>query len=307
MNKYYPAIFYPPLILKFLAKKSPANSQPYHNNKHRKLKTNLLCDRNSQNYLKIFVTLIYLALIISFIFSILLLSPLWLVALIWISIGLGIFCFKADYSKSDYTKKDIFNLGNFQSKNNSKYNTRFPQRQALLNRLLKGKILQPSGISEAKEGVSEKDFYQALIRVFPSITQGVKFDNPNYPYPYSADFVFVHPSGLSIDIEIDEPYVGHTKEPHHCIDQGKDDIRNQFFTSNNWVVVRFSEKQVVKYPYRCCKVIAKAIAKVTGDYTFLSRLQNTPDLPVEPMWNIKQAKKWAKLDYRKTYLPVYKK
>jgi very-short-patch-repair endonuclease len=307
VNKYYPAIFYPPLILKFLVKNPPANSQPYHNNKHRKLKTNLLCDRNSQNYLKIFVTLIYLALIISFIFSILLLSPLWLVALIWISIGLGIFCFKADYSKSDYTKKDIFNLGKFQSKNNSKYNTRFPQREALLNRLLQGKILQPSGISEAKEGVSEKDFYQALIRIFPSITQGVKFDNPNYPYPYSADFVFVHTSGLSIDIEIDEPYVGHTKEPHHCIDQGKDDIRNQFFTSNNWVVVRFSEKQVVKYPYRCCKVIAKAIAKVTGDYTFLSRLQNTPDLPVEPMWNIKQAQKWASSNYRQTYLPIYRK
>jgi very-short-patch-repair endonuclease len=139
---------------------------------------------------------------------------------------------------------------------------------------------------------------------FPSVTQGVKFDNPNYPYPYSADFILVHSSGLSIDIEIDEPYVGHTKEPHHCIDQGKDEIRNEFFISNNWVVIRFSEKQVVKYPYRCCKVIAQAIAQVTGDYTFISRLQNTPDLPVEPMWNIKQAQKLAKLDYRKTYLQL---
>ncbi len=155
--------------------------------------------------------------------------------------------------------------------------------------------------------MSEKDFYQVLIRIFPNVSQGAAFDNPNSPYPYSADFILVHTSGLSIDIEIDEPYVGHTKEPYHCIDQGKDKIRNRFFTSNNWVVVRFSEKQVVKYPYRCCKVIASVIARITADYTFLDRLQNVPNLPIEPMWNIKQAKKWAKLDYRKTYLPIYQK
>ncbi|MEO1433487.1 MAG: hypothetical protein AAFV71_31400 [Cyanobacteria bacterium J06633_8] len=114
--------------------------------------------------------------------------------------------------------------------------------------------------------------------------------------------MIVHTSGLSIDIEIDEPYVGNTKEPHHCIDQGKDTIRNQFFTNNNWVVIRFSEKQAVKYPYSCCKLIAKVIARVSGDFTFLSQLNNVPSLPPEPMWTIKQAKKWAKGNYRKTYL-----
>jgi hypothetical protein len=113
----------------------------------------------------------------------------------------------------------------------------------------------------------------------------------------------VHSSGLSIDIEIDEPYVGNTKAPHHCIDQGKDDIRNQFFTNNNWVVIRFSEKQAVKYPYSCCKVIAEVIDRVGGDYTCLTQLKNVPNLPLEPMWTIKQAKFMAKLDYRKTYLP----
>ncbi|MEL6163773.1 MAG: hypothetical protein AAFR37_08425 [Cyanobacteria bacterium J06628_3] len=100
-----------------------------------------------------------------------------------------------------------------------------------------------------------------------------------------------------------KPLVCNTKEPHHCIDQGKDTIRNQFFTNNNWVVIRFSEKQAVKYPYRCCKVIAQVIARVSGDFTFLSQLNNVPSLPPEPMWTIKQAKKWAKDNYRRTYLP----
>lgn len=76
--------------------------------------------------------------------------------------------------------------------------------------------------------------------------------------------MFVHTSSLSIDIEIDEPYVGNTKAPHHCIDQGKDDIRNEFFTNGNWVVIRFSEKQVVKYPRSCCKVIASVVARVAA-------------------------------------------
>ncbi|AFZ01219.1 hypothetical protein [Calothrix sp. PCC 6303] len=313
MNKYYPAVFYPPLILKFLAKNPLPSSKLYKNKLNGKLTEiskqtgiidiDLLDVLKNNHFIKLFNLSVYIILIIFLISSILLLSPLWLVFFIWISISLGVFCFKTDYSQSYRAKKYIFNCRIFQSKNN----IYLPQFETALKRLFQGKVLQPSGISKAKEGVSEKDFYQTLIRIFPRVSQGVKFDNPNYPYPYSADFILVHSSGLSIDIEIDEPYVGHTKEPHHCIDQGKDEIRNKFFTSNNWVVVRFSEKQVVKYPYRCCKVIAQAIAKVTGDYTLLSRLQNTPDLPIEPMWNIKQAKKWAKLDYRKTYLPGYKK
>jgi very-short-patch-repair endonuclease len=303
VNKYYPAVLYPPLILKFLAKNPLPGSKRYISKQTSIIDTDLLDVLKKNHFIKVFELSIHIILIIFLILSVLLLSPLWLVVFIWISISLGLFCFRTDYSQSYRAKKYISNRRKFQSKNNIDS----PQSETALRRLLQGQILQPSGISKAKEGVSEKDFYQALIRIFPRVSQGVKFDNPNYPYPYSADFILLHSSGLSIDIEIDEPYVGHTKEPHHCIDQGKDEIRNQFFTSNNWVVIRFSEKQVVKYPYRCCKVIAKAIAKITGDYTFLSRLQNTPDLPIEPMWNIKQAKKWAKLDYRKTYLPIYKK
>lgn len=177
-----------------------------------------------------------------------------------------------------------------------------PQREAKLKKLFARKVLQPIGRSDAPAGVSEKAFYQVIGRVFPEVIQGVAFHNPKFSHPYSADFVLVHKSSLSIDIEIDEPYVGDTKAPHHCIDQGKDDIRNQFFTSNNWVVIRFSEKQAVKYPYSCCKAIASVIARVAGDYTFLTRLQKVSDLPPDPMWTIKQAKKWANVNYRKTYL-----
>ncbi|BAZ11387.1 hypothetical protein NIES4071_32130 [Calothrix sp. NIES-4071] len=176
-----------------------------------------------------------------------------------------------------------------------------------LRSLLADKVTKPASYSDAPAGVSEQAFYQILRRQFGSITQGMAFDNPGFSYPYSADFILVHESGLSIDIEIDEPYVGDTKAPHHCVDQGKDEIRNKFFTSNNWVVIRFSEKQAVQYPYSCCKFIASVINDVAGDLTYLNQLGKIADLLYEPMWNVKQAKKWAKANYRKTYLPTYRK
>ena len=303
MNQYYPAIFYPRLILKFIAENPTANfKQGFHRIDSNQ--TNLLNkETNDSNYVlnKIFYILICINLFVSICFYFLGLYPLWLLVAVCNSINLGCLCFTLKLPK----KSSIKNTPNHIQLNTKKDNItvmRLPKRETKLHRWLNGKVLQPVGKSDAQAGVSEKTFYQITKRVFLNIVQGVAFHNPKFPHPYSADFLIVHTSGLSIDIEIDEPYVGNTKEPHHCIDQRKDNIRNQFFTNNNWVVIRFSEKQVVKYPYRCCKVIAQVIARVSGDFTFLSQLNNVPSLPPEPMWTIKQAKKWASVNYRRTYL-----
>ena len=199
------------------------------------------------------------------------------------------------------------NISPSKASNVDKAAFRSQRNEVKLKQFIAGQVLQPTGKSDAPTGVSEQSFYQVINSIFPNIAQGVAFQNPEFSYPYSADFVLVHTSGLSIDIEIDEPYVGNTKAPHHCTDQRKDDIRNSFFTNNNWVVLRFSEKQAVKYPLSCCKVIASVLAQVADDHTYLTQLQNVPLLPTDPMWTAKQAKKWAHADYRKTYLPNYRK
>ncbi|MGB3760321.1 MAG: hypothetical protein WBA07_28740 [Rivularia sp. (in: cyanobacteria)] len=303
MNQYYPVIFYPRLILKFIAENPTANfKQGFHriDSNQANLPNK---ETNDSNYVlnKIFYIFICINLFISICFYLLGLYPLWLIVAVWASINLGCLCFISNlYEQS--SKKNIPSSIQLKTKKENKIVMRLPKREAKRWGWLNGKVLQPLGKSDAQSGVSEKTFYQITKHVFPNIVQGVAFHNPKFPHPYSADFLIVHTSGLSIDIEIDEPYVGNTKEPHHCIDQKKDNIRNQFFSNNNWVVIRFSEKQAVKYPYRCCKVIAQVIARVSGDFTFLSQLNNVPSLPSEPMWTIKQAKKWAKDNYRKTYL-----
>jgi very-short-patch-repair endonuclease len=311
VNRFYPAIFYPPLILKFLAKNPAPSLSAYHLLSTRKLEQ-LLKHQGSYTSILPKVSLLHVSIYVLFIsigflisLSFILLSPLWLVAATWVSVGLGIFCAMFPVSPKTSGNKNISKYRQSPTEVKNETVLRLQKREAKLRQWIADKVLQPIGRSEAPAGVSEKAFYQVLRHVFPNAVQGVAFQNPQFSYPYSADFVFVHTSSLSIDIEIDEPYVGNTKAPHHCIDQGKDEIRNKFFTNGNWVVIRFSEKQVVKYPRSCCKVIASVVARVAGDRTYLFQLQSVPDLPHEPMWTIKQAKKWANVDYRKTYLPVF--
>lgn len=309
VSKCYPAIFYPPLIIKFLANNPAPSFGSYQQSPEKGRifeKQNASSGKNPRFLLRKVLFqctgLFAIGIIISFSFAVL--SPLWLVAVAWVAIALGVFC-AVKLSKSTKHENKTVSPPMLATKREVKL--RSPQREAQLRRRIEGKVLQPMGKSTATQGVSEKTFYRVLAQVFPKVVQGVEFQNAEFPYPYSADFVLVHESGLCIDIEIDEPYVGNTKAPHHCIDQGKDEIRNKFFTNGNWTVIRFSEQQAVKYPQSCCMVIAEVLAKISGDFTYLTQLQGVPNLPIDPMWTIKQAKKWAIADYRQTYLPSYQR
>lgn len=322
VSKCYPAIFYPPLIIKFLANK-PA---PSFSNYQQSPKKGRIFEKQSalpgktprflgRKALFQWAGLFAIGIIISLSFAVL--SPPWLVAVAWIAIAIGVFCM-VKLSKRTHNNNKTVSPPMLTTKTKVKSDkllrlptavrsARSPQREAQLRRQIEGKVLQPMGKSTATQGVSEQAFYRVLAQVFPKVVQGVEFQNTEFPYLYSADFVLVHESGLCIDIEVDEPYVGNTKAPHHCIDQGKDEIRNKFFTNGNWIVIRFSERQAVKYPQSCCMVIAEVVANISGDFTYLTQLQSVPTLPIDPMWTIKQAKKWAIADYRQTYLPSYQR
>ena len=188
------------------------------------------------------------------------------------------------------------------------YNSRLQERYKRFFRLLK-KIVQPpagQGKGGVQQGVSEKHFFVYLCRYFSGFydfCMGGEFPIPGTSLRYTADFILVHQlTGLAIDIEIDEPYDGRTGKPHHCVDRGKDSQRNQFFLERNWVVIRFSELQVVKYPDACCRVIARVICQITGDYRGLVQLGNVVDLLPHKQWTVKEATYMAKNKFRNSYL-----
>ena len=193
-------------------------------------------------------------------------------------------------------------------KESEQYNYLLQERYKLLKKLLK-KIVQPPAIQSkggAQQGVSEKQFFIYLCRYFSDFydfCMGGEFPIPSTSFRYTADFILVHqPTGLAIDIEIDEPYDGRTGKPHHCVDRNKDSQRDRFFLERNWVVIRFSELQVVKYPDACCKAIARVISQITGDYRSLVKLQNVKDSLPHQQWKVKQAVYMAKTKFRNSYL-----
>ncbi len=157
-----------------------------------------------------------------------------------------------------------------------------------------------------KKSFAEQRFAVVLNNYFPShIKTGIKV-----PYlkdetedPYLPDFAYVDEEiNLYIDIEIDEPYAYQTREPTNYQGLETEEQRDKFFLENLWLIIRFSEEQVVRYPKSCCKVIAEVIKQITGDDTILSQLTNEPDLSPIDRWDYEEAVIMVQQDYRKTYL-----
>jgi hypothetical protein len=171
--------------------------------------------------------------------------------------------------------------------------------------VLSERVRIPIGVSEAQVGASEPDFAKYLQKYFgTTLKPSYTFSIPNSDLVYSADFCLVLPSGLSFCIEIDEPYVYKTGEPHHCIDQGKDKQRDKFFSEGNWVTIRFSEKQVVLEPVACCFLIATTVDRLTGDSQFTSQFEDGTKAPhLDPRWTIAEAQSMVNTKYRSSYLP----
>jgi hypothetical protein len=171
---------------------------------------------------------------------------------------------------------------------------------------MKGQVLQPDGVTDAPIGASERAFGQVLEKFFPGrVKAQLRLPIPNWDGAYSTDFTISFPEiGIWIDVEIDEPYDYKTGNPTHCSDDERDRNRNSFFLKNNWIVVRFSEKQVVRYPESCCKEIALVIRRVTGIEKYVHDLADAASLAPSPMWTSRQALKMAKAKVRDKYLRV---
>ncbi len=163
--------------------------------------------------------------------------------------------------------------------------------------------------SIAPKGKAEDKFGDCLKQYFPGkIHSGLTLNIPDYPHPYTPDFAYLDSSlKLHIDIELDEPYAHNTKEPTHYLRAWKDDNRNDFFLGKGWLVVRFSEEQVVRHPKSCCKTVAQAIASVLGNTSVLNQFTNIPDLQTMRQWTQSEAEVMAANDHRNTYLQQSRK
>lgn len=214
--------------------------------------------------------------------------------------------YKSDYEDSikDYKlkysfyelEKTFWDLGALDSQKDEYINNY--RREKLFEFLKKNTVAPTINSNIYRKGVSESDFYNALrikSKNFDS-SVGLKIDSFYSKRTYKPDITYFDKNNLVIDIEIDEPYVGRTGEPIHYSHVDYD--RDKFFNNCGWIVMRFSEKQVVTQEKECVDFIMKFINNI--EKGIRTDLEN--DIKKEPKWTKEKAHKLAFARYRNTYL-----
>ncbi len=153
-------------------------------------------------------------------------------------------------------EKEISNL-----KNDNNIINEF-RKTTLVNYLKRSS--KPAHIHLSHKGHAEPAFYETLVNYFGDrITINRVIPEATLEIPYQPDFIY-HDSliNLYVDIEIDEPYVMQSGKPiHYRIgDESIDDYRNNYFNYHRWVVIRFAEEQIIRFPKECCKYISDVIS-----------------------------------------------
>lgn len=157
-----------------------------------------------------------------------------------------------------------------------------------------------------RRGYTEVKFESLLKNCFTSpfeIQSNAYVPTKNGNSYYEPDIIIAYKkNGLNVylDIEIDEPYDGFSRNPIHEI--GSDDIRNKFFTKRGWIVMRFAEIQIHQEPKKCCELIMKVLAAIIPSYQYPVNYEN--EIEVINAWNSLQAKKWSAEKYREKYLGI---
>jgi hypothetical protein len=155
--------------------------------------------------------------------------------------------------------------------------------------------------TNAKKGVSENYFLTFLADTFGSkILCGYSLSiDPTLSFV--PDFtIFDKELGYHIDIEIDEPYIGKNGKPIHFLESNYDKWRDFYFMNSNWVVIRFAEEQIIRYPEICCDFIANVINEICQSLSYIE--SKNLNLPKVKRWTKEEAHEMAFNRYRNTYL-----
>lgn len=174
---------------------------------------------------------------------------------------------------------------------------KLPKKDSIIRTPRSGKI--------ELRGYKEAIFQNVLTDIFDDliISGEHRIATGNSTRPYEPDISIITDNfeqNVFIDIEIDEPYAGISRKALHLI--GEDDIRDIYFNDRGWIVIRFTEKQIHEQEFSCLKFIAEVIKAQIPEFAIPSSI-DAYDIPKqEPQWDLLQAQKWARENYRENYL-----
>lgn len=157
-----------------------------------------------------------------------------------------------------------------------------------------------------RRGYKEESFQKSIQKYFGShfiVSGEVRLNTGKETRPFEPDIAIIDENkdkNIRIDIEIDEPYAGITRQPTHC--KGEDLMRDTYFVDRGWLVIRFSEYQVHTQEIECLKYIADIINAIDSNYIVPNELFTSKNFKREKLWDIVQAQKWEKAKFREEYL-----
>lgn len=170
----------------------------------------------------------------------------------------------------------------------------------------KGTVVRSFRLGNTKRRGFKEDSFQKSIELYFGkdfkVLGNARLNTGKETRPFEPDIAIIDNSNknIRIDIEIDEPYAGITRQPTHC--KGEDVNRDIYFVDRGWIVIRFSEYQVHLQEVDCLRYIAETIKLAIPKYQIPSQLLKQQLPQVEELWDIVQAQKWEKAKYREQYL-----
>lgn len=142
----------------------------------------------------------------------------------------------------------------------------------------------------ANKGLSESYYLSYLQKWFDypwRIIEHCQFQDERYTP--TADFILINDNlKLGIDLEIDEPYTLKESMPIHLVEDPKYIIRDKFFLGLGYIVIRFAEYQIAKYPDYCCLHIVRVLNQFLDRDMKISIPHGTEIQPLKAQdWKVK--------------------
>ncbi|NJL51712.1 MAG: hypothetical protein HC930_04890 [Hydrococcus sp. SU_1_0] len=166
----------------------------------------------------------------------------------------------------------------------------------------------------ANKGLSESYFLSYLQKWFSypwRIIEHCQFQGERYTP--TADFILINDNlKLGIDLEIDEPYTLKESTPIHLLEDRKYIIRDKFFLELGYIVIRFAEYQIAKYPDYCCLHIVRVLNQFLDRDLKISLPHATEIQPLKPQnwrvktWTLRESQIMAENKIRDRYLESVK-
>lgn len=190
-------------------------------------------------------------------------------------------------------------------RNSSNQEWVFNKKKEKILSILKNSTVPIYSNDNQKIGKYEVYFYNILKNKFgDKIMRNSAIDFFKSGRAYTPDIIYADiKNNIFIDIEIDEPYSFENKEPIHYFQNSVhcDEDRDKYFLENYWIVIRFSEMQIVENYSECINTIELVLKGIEEQYIVNKDKLLNNRIQIHSCWNYFDAKKMASQNFRNKY------